>query len=240
MKTEKTRLLKLDNNFNTRDLGGIKISDKSYTKYKICIRSGNIDKLSDNDITYLREYGLKTVIDLRPKSVVENFPDKLASIPGVAWYNIDVKSNCMEHNSRGEDYIKFVEYTGDGNYQKQVLDIIANSPDGAILFHCTFGKDRTGIITMFLLGILGVDDEDIINNYTVSFDLLKEKPNFIKVIEEHRNEVITKIYSPRERIESAMRFIKENYGDFQNYFLKCGVNSKTIDKIKNKLTYSLP
>lgn len=249
LESEKARLLKLDNVFNARDLGGIKISDKSFTRYKVCIRSDSTDELSDSDIIYLKNYGLKTVIDLRSKSEVENFPDKLANVTGVSWYNIDIKSNYLEHNNEhnvliGDDYVKFIKYTGDGNFQKQVLDLIANSQDGTILFHCTGGKDRTGIIAMFLLELAGVNDEDVINNYVVSFDLIKEKPSFRKIIknsiEKHGKEIVAKIhYSSREKIESSIKFIRENYGSFEKYFLKCGVNEETINKIKNKLVCSL-
>lgn len=185
LEKEKKKLLKLEKIYNARDLGGIKTPDGFFTKYKVFVRSDNTDELSDQDITYLKNYGIKTVIDLRSENEIKNFPDKLRNVKGIDWYNVDIKKgNKMSRKLISDnDYIELVKYTGDGNSQKKLFDLIANLKEGTVLFHCAAGKDRTGVLAMLLLKLVGASDEDIVDNYSVSFDLIKNRPSIRMIME---------------------------------------------------------
>ena len=56
------------------------------------------------------------------------------------------------------------------------LTHIARVQDGAVLFDCTAGKDRTGIIAALLLGLAGVSDDDIVDDYVLTEQMI---PNLV-------------------------------------------------------------
>lgn len=57
---------------------------------------------------------------------------------------------------------------------RQVLKILSETDEGAVIFHCTEGKDRTGFVALFVLYILGVDLELIRQDYLASNEILTE------------------------------------------------------------------
>lgn len=229
-------MIKLENVVNIRDLGGYKTFDGKLTKHNIFYRSGNTDKSSKNDIKKLIEvYNVKTVIDLRNKEEIKKSPDKFAEIPEVNYINTPIEySECLEEfTSTNRGLAVLYDYILKEKRQvlKTVFDTIASANEGGILFHCTLGRDRTAMIAMLLLGLVGVNRNDIIQNYTVSYDLIKDL-DIIKrdLVYYGKRKTITL----PEYIESAMDFIKNDYNTFENYLLDCNVSKNNLIKIKNR------
>jgi len=112
---------------------------------------------------------------------------------------------------------------------KNIFEVIANAEDGAILFHCSWGRDRTGIIAMFLLGLVHVNKQDIIQNYAITYDLIKD-------LEYVKQDVLAlgerKMQTLPEYIKKAINHIQENYATFENYLLACGISQEDLNKIK--------
>ena len=229
-------MITLENVVNIRDLGGYKTFDGKLTKHNIFYRSGNTDKSSKNDIKKLIEvYNVKTVIDLRNNEEIKQSPDKFAEIPEVNYINTPIEySECIEEfKSTDRGLAVLYDYILKEKKQvlKTVFDTIANANEGSILFHCTLGRDRTAMVAMLLLGLVGVNRNDIIQNYTVSYDLIKDL-DIIKrdLVYYGKRKTITL----PEYIESAMDFIKNDYNTFENYLLDCNVSKNNLIKIKNR------
>ena len=231
-------MIKLENTVNVRDLGGYKTSEGKFTKHKIFYRSGNTDKSSKSDIKSLIEiHGVKTVIDLRGKNEIEKAPDKFATIPRVNYINAPIEyTDCLEEfksTDRGlsilYDYILKEKKT----ILKTIFDTIANVNNGGTLFHCTLGRDRTAMVAMLLMGLVGVNRQDIIQNYTVTYDLIKDL-DIIKhdLVFYGKRKTITL----PEYIESAIDFIENNYVTFENYLRSCNISEINLQKIKNRFT----
>lgn len=229
-------MITLENVVNIRDLGGYKTFDGKLTKHNIFYRSGNTDKSSKNDIKKLIEvYNVKTVIDLRNNEEIKQSPDKFAEIPEVNYINTPIEySECIEEfKSTDRGLAVLYDYILKEKKQvlKTVFDTIASANEGSILFHCTLGRDRTAMVAMLLLGLVGVNRNDIIQNYTVSYDLIKDL-DIIKrdLVYYGKRKTITL----PEYIESAMDFIKNDYNTFENYLLDCNVSKNNLIKIKNR------
>lgn len=245
LEREKSKIVKLQTTYNTRDLGGYKTLGGKITKYGVFLRSDDTDELTANDIETLKKYGVKTVLDLRKEVNIIKYPDKLAEISEFNYHHVDVVNNVLSHsadknvvvgNSSG---IQFIQYTGEGNWPKEVFDIIANAEEGCTLFHCVGGKDRTGLFSMLLLGLVDVDAESIVENYIVSYDLIKDRPKIQKIIDKDvkkfGEQIIEEKYlSLPESIICVIDYITENYGTFENYLLICGVSHENLNKIKSK------
>lgn len=226
----------LENVVNIRDLGGYKTFDGKLTKHNIFYRSGNTDKSSKNDIKKLIEvYNVKTVIDLRNNEEIKQSPDKFAEIQEVNYINTPIEySECLEEfksTDRGLAVLYYYILKEKKQVLKTVFDTIASANEGSILFHCTLGRDRTAMVAMLLLGLVGVNRNDIIQNYTVSYDLIKDL-DIIKrdLVYYGKRKTITL----PEYIESAMDFIKNDYNTFENYLLDCNVSKNNLIKIKNR------
>lgn len=229
-------MITLENVVNIRDLGGYKTFDGKLTKHNIFYRSGNTDKSSKNDIKKLIEvYNVKTVIDLRNNEEIKQSPDKFAEIQEVNYINTPIEySECLEEfKSTDRGLAVLYDYILKEKKQvlKTVFDTIASANEGSILFHCTLGRDRTAMVAMLLLGLVGVNRNDIIQNYTVSYDLIKDL-DIIKrdLVYYGKRKTITL----PEYIESAMDFIKNDYNTFENYLLDCNVSKNNLIKIKNR------
>lgn len=229
-------MIKLENVVNIRDLGGYKTSTGKLTKHRVFYRSGNTDKSSKNDIKKLIEiYNVKTVIDLRNSEEIKISPDKFADITEVNYINTPIEySECLDEfksTDRGLSVLYDYILKKKKSVLKTIFDVIANANNGSVLFHCTLGRDRTAIVAMLLLGLAGVDRKDIIQNYTATYDLIKD----LDIIKYD-----LKFYGKRktitlpEYIENAIDLIKNNYGTFENYLLSCNISEDNLKKIKLK------
>ncbi|KRL90191.1 protein-tyrosine phosphatase [Lactobacillus kalixensis DSM 16043] len=176
---------------NPRDLGGITGLDGRKIKTHRLLRTGTLTHISNDDIQFLKNYGLTTIIDLRSKTESKEHPDP--QIEGVENISLPLSDEegtlggSQDLSREGElyhhdphaafkmmctHYRDHVIKKHDQNTVRQVLKILANNEKGATLFHCTEGKDRTGFVTLFLLYILGVDLETIRQDYLISNSVL--------------------------------------------------------------------
>ena len=178
---------------NPRDIGGYVGSDGRKIRTHRLLRTGNISELTPADEQYLLDYGLRTIIDLRSPAECKQNPDK--ELDNVEHYACPLSA---EDNTGGQGQNmskEFAEYRKDqyagfklmcrryhhhilSKSAKQsfhhIIELIAENDDGAILYHCSEGKDRTGLVTIIILYILGVDMEVIRQDYLYSNYILND------------------------------------------------------------------
>lgn len=192
MELNNMNILNLEGSANCRDLGHT-ITKYGEVKNKKIIRSSQLCNLSSNDIMHLEAYGVKKVIDLRGIREREKAPDiKIESVINIHipifedlkipvlndWY---IKKKFSEVQLLEEDllqqkkrmmeiYRNFVEKQSSIKALKRIFRILVlNSTEGeSVLFHCTMGKDRTGFVVALILSALGVEKDDIINDYLLT------------------------------------------------------------------------
>lgn len=177
---------------NPRDLGGLIGADKRPVKFKRLLRTGRIYQLQAHDQQFLLDYGVRQVVDLRSKAEQAKEPD--SKLAGVEHFSLSVTSNdgsnsqaSLEELNRLYDrdplagFNKMIE-----NYRNMVnsahsqaafhklLELLANTNTGATIYHCSEGKDRTGMATIFILYLLGVDLESIRQDYLLSNYMLND------------------------------------------------------------------
>ena len=234
---EMSSVISLQGTKNTRDLGGYVAENKKITKENVFFRSDNTNKLSESDIQQLKEkHNLKYVIDLRYDSEISSAPDKLNGVEGVIYYNIplyipreQMKELIKGNIDLGDAYIKSLDQK---DTIKKIFDTFASISDGSLLFHCTNGKDRTGTVAALLLGLCGVSDDNIINNYSLTYELIKDSKSVKKGIDKYGTDTIFR--SSPEYMTKFLKHIKEQYGSAKNYLITCGVSQENIDKIIEK------
>ena len=179
---------------NFRDLGGMTGADGRKIKPGMIIRGGNLHGASEKDIEKLSEM-LDLIVDFRTEGEIAEQPDP--EIPGVEYWHLPVLATLTEGVSRekeadknsfqkfmmdpqgAEDYMKKTyahmavsEFAL--SQQKLLLERLLNPGRKAVLFHCTAGKDRTGGFASIFEAILGVDKDDILEDYLLTNEASKE------------------------------------------------------------------
>ncbi len=249
---------------NIRDLGGIQTMDGRTIRHKRLIRSGTLEKATGEDIRILTEdYQMKTVIDFR--NTVERMQRPDPKIDGITVYVNPIMEDAVFGITHEEDgqkdshpieglirYCKGANNDAEGIIAKMYANFIMNDfgiaqyrkffrylsghSNGAVLWHCTAGKDRVGTGTALLLSALGVDRKTILDDYMKTNLYVKEETDYL--IGEARKagadketlKAITVLLGVcREYMETVFDTIEQYYGTMQTYLEKA--MGLTNDKI---------
>jgi len=167
---------------NFRSLGEIQNKEGKTIKSDFFYRSGHLGKLRKKSFAALEERGIVKVIDLRTTKEAEDKKDKLpASVQYIHLPAFEDKEDqltqarklVLKGKVKQEDAEnRMLEFyrtylTENPTVIREIIQEILNS-DEPILFHCTAGKDRTGMIAMLLFEILGFDRSSIEQEYLLS------------------------------------------------------------------------
>ncbi|MEM9203527.1 MAG: tyrosine-protein phosphatase [Actinomycetota bacterium] len=173
------RLIAMDGVRNFRDLGGYPTADGGSTRWGSVFRSGRLDETTDADLARIEALGIDKVFDLRTHDEVDRQPDRLpdsvehihlpmsssvAVQKGLLERILDGDVTSYTKADMAEGYLRMLD--GFPEYLNQMVTAVADGE--TILFHCTAGKDRTGITAMTLLGLAGVADGYILDDYEIS------------------------------------------------------------------------
>ena len=157
---------------NLRDLGGYPAGD-GVTVWERFLRGDNPTGLSEQDIQWLRERDITTIVDLRSGEELARQPDQLRGQPGFLYHHCPLVGIEKLPNLEADIGRAHFEAMDRLTCVGRAMRILAAAP-GGVLFHCTAGKDRTGILAMLLLSLAGVAREDILADYQISETYLAE------------------------------------------------------------------
>ena len=170
------RWLELDGAVNVRDLGGLPTEDGRTTRPGIVLRADNLQDLSDKDVRRLTELGVRTVVDLRtPTEVEQEGPGPLVA-EGLRHVNLDLipswgAERAVPHEKREEGDLShfYMSYLDDApEAVVEALRVLADPDAGAAVVHCAAGKDRTGVVCAFALLVAGVPREEVVADYALT------------------------------------------------------------------------
>lgn len=228
---------------NTRELGGYRTKSGLLIKPHSLLRSDALDRLTAEDARLLSDYGVGCIIDLRFPEDVRRQPDRLELFDRPAEYAaISLQEPVRKKRYAGEFPPSMWELycwmLDDSQEQfRQVFETIARFPGRCILFHCSGGKDRTGMVAMLLLKLAGVDDETVIGDYALTETVMKELFVLQTGELESRGLVVPPhiMRSPPENMEKALRYLAGHYGTAAEYLSHIGVKEDSVRKIRDKM-----
>ncbi len=171
------RVLPLQQGSNFRDIGGYVGADGKRVKWGRIYRSGAMPLLTEADYRQLGTLGLGTIIDLRSTDERMIAPDQLDDRTGALFISNDYSLRTLLADMSGGDGEYTYRKTGQAlapQYRAIFRRLLAD--DGAVMYHCSAGQDRTGIATALVLSALGVDRSTIIADYHLSTAL--RRPQF--------------------------------------------------------------
>lgn len=249
------RLLPLENGVNFRDVGGYYTSDNQMVRWGRLYRSGSISRLTQADLAYLQRLGIRLVCDFRSLDERTKRPDRLPEVPGLVERPLSMESVDRWERLRGAYAVffrksKLDDYLLDG-YTRVVLDgnahligemfqRLADPAQLPALVHCTAGKDRTGLVMALLLLTLGVPEETVLADYTMSnlfydhfrrdiiADLKQVAPWGVS-IDDLQDLLLVKA----KTLKAALAYLHQDYGSVDAYLRNhAGVTDKTIAQLR--------
>ncbi|WP_416424624.1 tyrosine-protein phosphatase [Pseudomonas sp. App30] len=209
------------------------------------------------DIATLNTLGITAVYDLRTASEIAATPD--SPLTGATYTNIDIIGNASSGAnitsisvSSAADAVAMMqetnrEFVSDAGMRSQFATLFNDlaSTDGAALFNCTAGKDRTGWTAAVLLSIAGVDSATIMANYLATNDYTATR---VAATLAALPSSMAAIYEPlltvdASYLQAGLDEITALYGSMDNYLKEgLGLSQATIYVLRGKMVYynSLP
>ncbi len=269
------RLLNIDGVINFRDLGGYRGLDGQRVRWQRAYRSAQLDRFTHAGLASARELGVGTVVDLRFDDETNLYPTMRDAFPNaefVSWRSELSGSQESDGHTVKRSWRDAVEsgdpdavreamrlnypmklYSHQGVYRTLLLRLIGQ--DTPVLFHCAAGKDRTGVAAALILSLLGVSNEDIIQDYLVSQSQVSNLVNtwlgggatgkehyedFQRKLTQYPREVVQPVFDADiEYITTLLAHVKETHHSFEQYAIDVlGLSDDQIASLRSQMLVS--
>lgn len=237
---------------NFRDLGGYNSTETGKeTRWGMIYRSAQIDSIPPCARQELANIGIRTIIDLRSGKEYRNNPSlndkrfKVLHIPILTGDIENILTGIQQKKIKTDTINRLIQQINRElvtNYKpqfKQLFTHLLHPEHYPVVIHCTSGKGRTGVASALLLAALGVNEEDIMDDYRLSnyyFDIVKAS-KFAYNLPTNSQEAITTIYSAKEDfLNAAKEQIEMEYGNIQTYLKEgIGLSNEEIKQLRSIL-----
>ncbi len=230
--------LKVAGGLNIRELGGYVNEDGIRLKTHKLLRGDDLSNLTEEGIKELQEYGIQVCIDLRRYEEKKEL-DPFYKSNTLVYHSIPINGEVNMQSPPGdllyELYVCILEKHSQTLLRE--LRIIA-AEEAGIVFHCTAGKDRTGVTAMLILSICGVAKEQIIADYepsgkNIEKQVKKQKQQLEEAgIKGVREEIFE---SKADTMRRTLEYLEEKYDGSVNYLRKIGLSELEIEQIRKKM-----
>jgi protein-tyrosine phosphatase len=241
---EWARLLEWEGCLNARDLGGYATQDGRQTRWGTVVRSDSPAALTEAGRAVLASYGVRAIVDLRLPAELADDPNPFAEPGdhGIAYTNVSIidpgagfPPNTI---TLAENYLWSLERFRD--LVAKAVEAVAQAPEGAVLIHCAAGKDRTGLISALLLGLVDVPTETIAADYAMTAELLasREREWLESGPPEEREarEAMSARYAPTAEVMlEVLERLTERFGGVEPYLLEAGVRREDLERLRERL-----
>ena len=271
--TEEAQTLNMSTISNARELGGYQTRDGKTVREGVLLRTAALTDASQEELdSLINDYNLTAIIDMRASYELAEDPEP--AVDGVAQYNFKIMDEQMMARRAAaiqdvltdpnvdpvkrmtaileadvisdQMYVEFLQgETGKTGF-RDFFRVLLETPEGnAVLWHCTNGKDRTGVAAMLLLGVLNVDEEIIMEDFLLTnvffeaeISAMRQKLGAYIQDEAMLEELMVTgkgVYAPY--MQNAIDYIKENYGDIPGY-VKAELGLTDADIAKLQMLYT--
>lgn len=247
----RSRDLTWDGCLNVRDLGGLPTRDGAETSDGAVVRADSVHGLTDEGWRALVEHGIRTVVDLRGDHEREDdppaeLPVQVMHVPFMEASEEEWEEIAQEletANATPDDvaatrdaYLIFLE-----RFKANVATAfraVARAPEGGVVVHCVGGKDRTGLLSAFLLHLAGVADEDIAADYALSEERLRSRHEgwFAAAETDEELERLRRISQcPADAMTQVLAELRRRYGGVEGYLRSAGVSDDDLARARARL-----
>ena len=226
------RRIRLAKMANLRDLGGYEAQNGAVTAWGRLYRSDLPADLGEQEVRQIQEMGITTVIDLRSEQERSCHPNSLQGIQGIAYCPISVFGDGRLPEGQESAADTYLEIAMGKEAMFRVFQTILQA-QGAALFHCTAGKDRTGVTAALLFSLAGVSKQDIVADYILTGVYLKEKLE--EFCREYPEIPLHWLMPQAEYIETFLEKMAERFPTPEEYFYELGFTEQETKRLKEKI-----
>lgn len=241
------RRVPLDNVFNLRELGGYPTIDGGRVRAGQLFRADGLNRLSDADARVVGALGIRTVVDLRTlgerdqwgAAPVHLFDATAMHLPLISelWPTFE---ETDEHDPVAYLIERYHEMTVDGAESlATLLQMLAHEPESSpLVFHCSAGKDRTGVTAALLLGLLGVPDAQIVADYAHSAVAMDDLVAWVRAnstaassdtMADHPKAFLA---CPPEAMAGFLAELRDRFGSVDGYANSIGIDEATLKELR--------
>lgn len=260
------RFLSIDGLRNARQLGGYIGADGRAIKDDLLLRTERLDKLSDEAAAALAErYSIAHVVDFRMDYERVGADDHEIAGAANEWINVyqmdmtDPETIALMKRIKElkTDLEKSVAYAQTGKLASLYTEILLSEAgqqgyarffqllletDGPVLWHCTYGKDRTGVAAALLMYALGVDEETIMEEFLLTNEVYQAEIAGLEVALKNAGyddavvgEAQAIVGVKGEYLTAAFDAVKEEYGSIEDYIRnQLGVSDEALHHLREK------
>jgi protein-tyrosine phosphatase len=218
------RRITLERAFNFRDLGGYVAGDR-VVRWGLLYRADGVHRIEGADLARVSALGIHTVLDLRTRGELDNH----GRVPTEGLDAVDVLAGRY-----------FDMLTLGSTSIVTALETLASPDRLPLVFHCSAGKDRTGVLAAILLSVLGVSDDDIASDYALSRAAMRELAEWVRAERPESSETMAApppafLDAPRLAMRRFLALARVEYGSLSNYVATSGVGSDAIASLRTTL-----
>jgi protein-tyrosine phosphatase len=244
----RARDLTWDGLLNARDLGGHPTEDGGETRWGSIVRADSVRQLSDEGWKAVVDYGIRTVVDLRSEEELAADPPAelpvdavhvpfFAEAPKVFEEVEEASARAKSHaEATRAVYLIFLEH-----FRANVaaaIRAVGQAPAGGVVVHCHGGKDRTGLVTAFLLRLAGVAVDEIAADYALSEQRLRMRHEdwFAAAADEAELARLHRIAAtPESSMVDVLDELERRYGSIEGYLRAGGATDEDLAQARARL-----
>lgn len=233
---------------NFRDLGGYHSLLGGTVRFGKVYRSDRLDRMTPADHVRYAELGIRTIYDLRrdeERSVAPDpYPNEHVCIISTLVANGHRKLADEPPESEGGDLLRRL-YRGmldhAGPDIGRVFRGIVDPQSAPVLFHCTAGKDRTGVIAALLLEWLGVPRESVLDDYELTNSYrheAAERDTFERLVAEGMapEAAAGLLSAPRWAMAETLAELDDDFGGIETFLRdRAGLDERVLDALRTQL-----
>lgn len=232
--------------FNFRDLGGYTGRAGQTLRWHQLYRADAIPRATAGDREMLTDLGLRTIIDLRTAGECTPTETPLEGL--AAYHHIPLleRSWADLQLEPGDDAVAFLTeryiemLTDRWTMVARAFHVIAGADNRPLVFHCSVGKDRTGVLAAVVLATLGVHEETIAEDFALSASAMDRLADWLLV---HRPDAYRALCrqpqaylaAPATAILGLLAFVRENFGSMVGYVRAIGVDLEVVEALHANL-----
>jgi len=231
-----TRTLDWEGCSNVRDLGGVPLPDGAETRSGSLFRADSIRKLTPAGLQSFAAHGITRVVDLRWQEELDEDPDcdlgvEVVHISLLGALVRDYDDGAARYRPtldavgyRAAMYSRWLD-----EHRERIVEALAAiaDADGPVVFHCTGGKDRTGVVAALLLRLAGVTIDQAADDYALT------DANLLRGDEDP--EARFQQTAPAEAMERVLQHVESRFGGIEAYLRDGGLSGERIARLRNRL-----
>jgi protein-tyrosine phosphatase len=236
--------LGLEGCLNFRDLGGYPASAGTWVRRGQVYRSDALHHLTPGDVVCIRdELGVREIVDLRSSAELHNEGRGLLEAEAIRFVHLPLFDGQAARpegwaaiGTLGERYFLLAEFA-----KEPIARLVTTLADasGPVVYHCAAGKDRTGVVSAILLGLLGVRDDVIVADYVATQENLDAIIERLLSTEGYQT-ILAALPADTMHAESTtmvefLARMRERYGSMRAYAAEAGVAEPALDRLADRL-----